>query len=56
MSIWRIIEDDALSGVLAGIVEAARQREELTSVIAEASADRLANLTPQEKAEAKRKA
>ncbi|CAE1304428.1 unnamed protein product [Acanthosepion pharaonis] len=52
----KIIEDDALSGVLAGIVEAARQREELTSVIAEASADRLAHLTPQEKAEAKRKA
>jgi len=56
MSIWRIIEDDALSGVLAGIAEAVRQREELTSIIAEASADRLANLTPQEKAEAKRKA
>ncbi|MGI8366189.1 hypothetical protein [Sphingomonas paucimobilis] len=56
MSIWRIIEDDALSGVLAGIAEAVRQREELTSVIADASADRLANLTPQEKMEAKRKA
>lgn len=56
MSIWRIIENDALSSVLAGIAEAARQREELTSVIADASADRLANLTPQEKTEAKRKA
>lgn len=38
------------------MAEAVRQREELTSIIADASADRLANLTPQEKAEAKRKA
>ena len=46
MSFWRIIEDNALSSVLALILEAARQREELTSVIAGAFADRLATLTP----------
>lgn len=56
MSIWRIIEDDALSSVFAGIQEAAQQREELTGVIAAATSDRLASLTPQEKAAAKRQA
>ena len=56
MSIWRIVEGNALSSVLAGIAEAAQQREELTSVIAEATSDRLASLTPQEKAVVRRQA
>lgn len=54
MSVWSIIDEDALGSVLSRVLEVVQKQEELTTAVAEATADRLASLTPQEKAKAKR--
>lgn len=56
MSVRSTIDEDALGSVLSRLLEVVQKHEELTSVVAAATTDRLASLTPQEKAKAQRQA